>query len=664
MATILEDFEDATLNLVITGTWARSSDFAAFGTWSLKSAAIGNNGTTDAIVTIPAQATSLSFYYKVSSETTYDKFTVLIDGVDQAITPNSGEVAWLQKTLNVTGKSQVTFRYSKDVSDLAGLDAAWVDQITFTTPATDKSSTDNGTLATETANVAQVPEVSKSSSDIGQLVEARWAGEAQTPATPPSVRSTSTMSSGSSSYTINTPAGVVTNDVLIGIQAADRGTTATMTTPTGGTTWELLDSLDAVTQAGVTQVIRVWWKRAGAAEPGTYTFKQQGASDGVCLIVAVKDASLTAVPKIARLVADIGVNVTTPGITPSSNGDLEIRIAAGYPAGSAVTFTAPAGLTPLTQLQSRTYTAVAAAARALQSDADTGPADFVPSYSPLEWRAGYTVAIAPALTGPPQEPKAASDSATLVESATAAVLPDGTPVSASDTAALTETAAAAADVIVSDAAALGEAAAIDAGPGSADQAALAEATTLEIGWKSYDQATFADTVQVDAQTAAADTGALVESSAIDETVGPVSSDAAVLAEAAAVESQSAAADSGTLGELVEVAVLKDAGDSGQLVESVLIDLASSDSAALAEAVQVEASIAADDSSAIADQAVVEEPRFATDSGALVETATVANLGREVIGLGPMYRRWSAGSPYRRHSAGEPRRAWGAGSPRT
>ncbi|MGI5293161.1 hypothetical protein ACQEVF_58985 [Nonomuraea polychroma] len=663
MATILEDFEDATLNLTITGTWARADDSAAVGTWSLKSAAIGANGTTDAVVTVPAQATSLSFYYRVSSELDYDIFHVLIDGVEVHV--NSGNIAWNQVTFDVTGALQVTFRYTKDNTVDDPIDAAWVDEIAFTVPATDKSSTDNGTLI-ETANVAQVSEITKASSDIGQLVETRWAGEPQTPfGPPPSIRSTpTTAQSGASSYTISAPSGVVANDVLIGIQAADRGTSAAMTTPTGGTTWQLLDSLDVVTQADITQVIRVWWKRAGSSEPGTYTFNQQGASDGVCLIVPVKDASLTAVPLITRSAAEAGENVTTPGIDPSSGDNLELRLAAGYPMGIETTLTEPDGFTPLAQIQSRVYTIVAAAARTLQSDAATAPADFVASINPLHWRAGYTLAIAPAVTGSPQESKTAADLGTVVESATVTVQSDGVAVSGIDTATLSETVSAAADVASSDAATLGETAAIDAGPGSTDLATLAEATMLSVGWGSSDQATLAEALQLDAQMVATDTGALVESGSVAETVGPVSSDAAALAEAAAVEALSAATDSGTVVESAQVSVIKDASDSAQLVESAAIGLASSDSATLAEVVQAQASIAGADSAAIADLAVVGEPKFATDTGALVEVATVANLGREIAGLGPMYRRWSAGSPYRKYSAGEPRRAWGAGSPRT
>ncbi|MBT2234768.1 hypothetical protein [Nonomuraea sp. NEAU-A123] len=663
MATILEDFEDATLNLTITGNWARASDFAAVGTSSLKSADIDDDGATEAVVTVPTGATSLTFYYRVSSEATYDEFHVLIDGVE--VLTQSGEIGWTPATFNVTGKSLVMFRYDKDPDVSSGLDAAWVDQITFTVPdtGTPKSSADTGTLV-ETANIAQVPEIAKASSDSGRLVEARWVGEPQSTNTPPSIRSTSTATSGSASYTINAPAGVAAADVLIGIQAADRGSTAPMTAPTGGTTWEPLDSLDALSELGVIQAIRVWWKRAGSAEPGMYTFKQGGGSDGVCLIVAVKDASLTAAPQIVRSTAGTGQNITTPGITPSSGSDVELRLVAAYSTGSAMTFTTPDGLTPLNRIQSRTYTVLAAAARALQSNAATAPAAFVASANTVEWRAGYTMAIAPVVTGPPQETKSASDTAAVAESSAVTVLPDGIPKAASDTGTVTEAAAATADITSWDTATLAEVAAIAAESAGVDQSSLVETSMLMVGWSGADQAVFAEIAQVDVQVATGDSGTLAESVAIAETIGPISSDHAALSEVAALTVETTAGDSGALTEVADVAVLKQASDSAQLVESVAVGLASADSATLVESVQGEAAITVSDSAVIDDQAVVEAPRSATDSAVLVETATVTSLGRDITGLGPLYRRWSAGSPYRRYSAGEPRRDWGAGSPRT
>ncbi|MFB4284863.1 hypothetical protein ACBJ59_57015 [Nonomuraea sp. MTCD27] len=666
MATILEDFEDAALNLTITGDWARTQDSAASGSWSLKSLDIDHFGTTEARVAVPAQATTLTFNYRVSTEADWDDFYVLIDGTE-AFPALSGNIPWTQTTINVTGASEVTFRFTKDdsVNDPLGYDAVWIDNLSFSVPdtGTPKSATDSGTVV-ETANVAQVPEIAKASTDTGRLVEARWVGEPQATATPPSIRSTSTGASGSASYNVTAPAGVVANDVLLAIQGADRGSTANMTTPTGGSAWQPLDSLDGTSELGIIQAVRVWWKRAGSSEPTSYVFAQNGGSDGTCLIVAIKDASLTAAPKIMRSTDGTGLNVTTPGITPDSGSSLEVRLVAAYALGTAMTFAPPTGLTPLTSVQSRVYTVLTAAARALQSNAATAPANFVASVDEVEWRAGYTLAIAPAVTGPPQETKSAADTGAVAESSAVTVLPDGVPKAASDAGSLSEVAAATGCMTLSDTAALAEAAAIAAAPAGADQASLIETSMLVVGWSGADQGVFAETAQVDVQVTIGDSGTLAESVAIAETIGPIASDHAVLSEVAALAVETTTGDIGALTEVADVAVLKQASDSGQLVESVALGLASADNATLVETVQGEAGITASDSAVIDDQAVVEAPRSGTDSAVLIETAAVTSLGRDITGLGPIYRRWSAGSPYRRYSAGEPRRDWGAGSPRT
>ncbi|MFC4014703.1 hypothetical protein ACFOY2_46285 [Nonomuraea purpurea] len=140
MAEISEDFEDEAYNLAITGTWTRSDTAAQAGSWSLRSPINTTNNTTyDANIAIPPGATSVTFYYRVSSEATYDVYNTLLDGVTvTALSQKSGEVPWTPSgALNVTGKTTLTFRYVKDVSDKAGADGAWVDNIVFTVPTAD-----------------------------------------------------------------------------------------------------------------------------------------------------------------------------------------------------------------------------------------------------------------------------------------------------------------------------------------------------------------------------------------------------------------------------------------------------------------------------------------------------------------------------------------------
>lgn len=162
---IVEDFEDSTYAVTITGggnlPWARSQLHYNTGVWSLRSGAITNNQTSDAIITIPDGSTQLTFWYWVSSEAAGpgfegDRLLVLVDGVQ--VLRAQGTVGWTVTTIDVTGATQVTFRYAKDNSTSAGEDAAHIDDLTFTR-APCRVDTDGCTLngsMTTTSTIANV----------------------------------------------------------------------------------------------------------------------------------------------------------------------------------------------------------------------------------------------------------------------------------------------------------------------------------------------------------------------------------------------------------------------------------------------------------------------------------------------------------------------------
>lgn len=76
------------------------------------------------------QSGSFSYYRKVSSEANYDKFSFTIDNSKKE--EISGEEDWAQKTYNVSaGTHMYTFEYSKDYSESAGSDCAFIDNIRF-----------------------------------------------------------------------------------------------------------------------------------------------------------------------------------------------------------------------------------------------------------------------------------------------------------------------------------------------------------------------------------------------------------------------------------------------------------------------------------------------------------------------------------------------------
>ncbi len=113
-----------------------------------------------------ATADSVSFWYKVSSESNYDKFHFYIDGTEKIVT--SGQVDWTRAAyLLAAGDHLLKFTYSKDVSVSSYSDCAWVDEITLPRPvptyvvnvsATNGTPTGAGTYAQgETATVGVYP---------------------------------------------------------------------------------------------------------------------------------------------------------------------------------------------------------------------------------------------------------------------------------------------------------------------------------------------------------------------------------------------------------------------------------------------------------------------------------------------------------------------------
>lgn len=116
--------------------WATQTIQKYAGTYAAKSGAIGNNQNTNisTTVTVPTGGATLSFYFRVSSESGYDYLKFYIDGVQQ--TQWSGTVNWTQQTYVLTaGSRTLTWEYSKDSGTASGEDAAYIDNITLSSAA-------------------------------------------------------------------------------------------------------------------------------------------------------------------------------------------------------------------------------------------------------------------------------------------------------------------------------------------------------------------------------------------------------------------------------------------------------------------------------------------------------------------------------------------------
>lgn len=112
--------------------WRGMTFVAHDGSAAGQSASLANSqrSTLRSAITGPG---CLSFWWKVSSELGYDylTFTCIGAGVTNQFRI-SGEVDWQQKTVCIpAGVHTLEWTYSKDGSVSEGLDAAWVDEVTF-----------------------------------------------------------------------------------------------------------------------------------------------------------------------------------------------------------------------------------------------------------------------------------------------------------------------------------------------------------------------------------------------------------------------------------------------------------------------------------------------------------------------------------------------------
>jgi hypothetical protein len=117
--------------ITLTGdaNWVAQTRTSYDGVDAVESASIFANESSR--FSIFKRTTSVSFWYKVSSEDNYDFFEFYIDGSE--IIKESGEIGWTQFTDNSLSNTNHTFewRYTKDSNVDAGSDKAWVDQISF-----------------------------------------------------------------------------------------------------------------------------------------------------------------------------------------------------------------------------------------------------------------------------------------------------------------------------------------------------------------------------------------------------------------------------------------------------------------------------------------------------------------------------------------------------
>ena len=128
---IVEDFETGEFSAGWTNDankpWRFVTNDPYEGQYCVKSGNIGNNATTTLILTYEGGSNdSISFYYKVSTESGYDKLHFYID--NQEKNNWSGNIAWTKASYPVTaGRHTYKWTYTKDQYTTGGSDCVWID---------------------------------------------------------------------------------------------------------------------------------------------------------------------------------------------------------------------------------------------------------------------------------------------------------------------------------------------------------------------------------------------------------------------------------------------------------------------------------------------------------------------------------------------------------
>jgi hypothetical protein len=131
---ITEIFTGGTYNteiFALTGSYRIDTQSVFEGTHSWRSGAIGHSTTSDSYLKFQGAATDvLKFYYRVSSESRWDKLTIRVNGV-VIVDAISGETEWAQiGPINlVNGENTIHMQYGKDGSYSSGTDSGYIDKI-------------------------------------------------------------------------------------------------------------------------------------------------------------------------------------------------------------------------------------------------------------------------------------------------------------------------------------------------------------------------------------------------------------------------------------------------------------------------------------------------------------------------------------------------------
>jgi hypothetical protein len=123
------DNNTLTFNTFGSANWVGQSQTFFYGGAAAQSGYISDNQAS-ILTTVVTGPGIFTFMWKVSSEANFDWLKIYLDNTE--LDGISGEAGWQQKTLTIPGGTHlVWWAYTKDGSLSKGMDAGWVDKVTY-----------------------------------------------------------------------------------------------------------------------------------------------------------------------------------------------------------------------------------------------------------------------------------------------------------------------------------------------------------------------------------------------------------------------------------------------------------------------------------------------------------------------------------------------------
>lgn len=448
-------------------------------------------------------------------------------------------------------------------------------------------------------------------------------------------------------------------DVLVAAHSCDIGPISDMTPSDAGWTplgsWNWANTSDS---GGM----RLWARPAAVTDPEDWQWAQPDGADGALSIVAISETTLAALV-VTMATATQTDTVTAPAQTAARASGLVLRIGGAATSVAPISWITPAGHTARSSASSSEYASVSVVTAPFTNAALPGVS--LTAEDASRNMIGVTLSAGDAITS---QNKNASDTAGLAETATVQVTqgrPDAAAVSeqaaagpaVSDSTAVAEEQTVAATLDAVDHAAAVEQATTSSSGGSADGSAVADSAHLGVHAGRDDTAELAEAAHIHISTT--DAASVNDTAHVEETLGPVAADHVAVGETSAVAAHTSTADGALIEESATVAVARTASDSGSLTEESAAGPRTAEMAALAEQASVLVVLERADTLSAADEGAAGRPVPGSDSATLTEQSAVSEVGREITGIDPMRRRWSAAAAARDWSVDLPRRGWSA-----